>query len=85
MIQIIDKQYNGWQIGFNGVKLFFTPKPIRLYHGFKEIEADVSNGLRWRFKGKWISYKQIKETIELYKQHPPKRITHDLSVLGIYL
>ena len=81
MIQNIEKQYDNWHIVFNDTKLCFTVKPILLYHGFMPVEPNCTNGLRWRVKGKWLSYKQIKSAIKSHKQ--PKQITHNLSIFGI--
>ena len=63
MIQIIEKQSNGWHILFNGAQLFFYPPRLYLLNSFVLLKANADNGLRWRVNRKWISYNQIKAKI----------------------
>jgi len=52
----------------HGKACTFAIKPLALYIGnslFAE-DPDTENGLRWRINRKWISYKQIKESIKLF-------------------
>lgn len=62
MIQNIEKHNNSWHFEFNGVECVFIP--MALYtNGLLPLEPNCDNGLRWRIKGKWISYNQIKKAI----------------------
>ena len=63
MIQIIERQYNGWRIAFNGAQLFFYPPSLYFLNSFVPLKANADNGLRWRVNRKWISYNQIKAKI----------------------
>lgn len=65
MIQIIEKQSNGWHIKFNDTDLTFIPPSLFLRNSFVPIKANADNGLRWRVNRKWISYNQIKDKILL--------------------
>jgi len=64
MIQIIEKQSNGWHITFNNVDLIFIPPQLFLHNSFIPLKANADNGLRWRVNRKWISYNQIKSEIK---------------------
>lgn len=63
MIQIIEKQANGWHIKFNNAHLIFMPPQLFMENSFIPLKANADNGLRWRVNRKWVSYNQIKKAI----------------------
>ena len=67
MIQIIEKQDNGWHMVIHGQPCYFT-RQLDLYTtGLLPLPANTDNGLRWRINRKWVSYRQIKKIILQFK------------------
>jgi len=64
MIQIIERQENGWHIKFDDADLIFIPPLLFPCNSFVPIKANADNGLRWRVNRKWVSYNQIKSEIK---------------------
>jgi len=66
MLQVINKQSNGWTLMIYGRECFFSKKLHLFTETMKPLNPNANGGLRWRLNGKWVSYKQIKSQILLF-------------------